>query len=320
MQAIIFDHVGEPGEVLNVADIPPPHVRAGHALIAVRARPIHPADAAFIRGKYRLRPQFPQVAGLEGVGTVVETGAGVDAARGSRVAFRWPGSWAEFAVVPAERLIEVPPDISDQDACQMSLNPLTAWGLLDRAKVVQGDTIVLTAATSSVSNLAGALARRRGIRVIGIVRGDPSAAATRCTADHLLSDSDAELVASILSATDGKGAAALIDSVGGPIVAKLFGALAPGARLVAYGVQSSEAASVTNAMLIYSNLTWYGFGIDHWLSRLSPDATAAMRAELWSMLRQGTLSLPVASTHPLDAIGDALAAEAQSRRGKVLLV
>lgn len=321
MKAIVFDKVGEPEDVLKLADVAPLEPSSEDVVVKVSARPIHPADLAFIRGQYRVRPQLPQAAGLEGVGTVVDAGADIGVPLGTRVAFRWPGSWAEFAVVPAERLIEVPADVPDVTACQISLNPITAWGLLERADAREGESIVLTSAASSVSNLVGTLARQRGIHVIGVVRGDASESFSRCTADEVFSSGDADLVDSIVAATRGRRAAALIDSVGGPIVPRLFGTLAAGGRVVAYGVQEREPAAITNAMLIYSNLTWYGFGIDHWLSQLCEEAAIVMRDELWSVIRSGMLPLPVASVHALDGFGEALAAHAERERaGKVLVI
>jgi NADPH:quinone reductase-like Zn-dependent oxidoreductase len=74
-------------------------------------------------------------------------------------------------------------------------------------------------------------------------------------------------------------------------------------------------------MLIYSNLTWTGFGIDRWLSVRPAGAAAAMLQELWSMIRDGTLALLVASTYPLARFDEALASDARpQRRGKILLV
>src|ERR1700722_5482086 len=129
MKSILFRQVGEAADVLQYADAAEPQISDGHALVKVTSRPIHPADLAFIRGQYRVRPSFPQVAGLEGIGVVVASPAGALFATGSRVAFRYPGSWAELACVPFDRLIPVPPGVSDEAACQISLNPVTAFGL-----------------------------------------------------------------------------------------------------------------------------------------------------------------------------------------------
>lgn len=316
MQALIFEAVGEPGEVLKAAEIAPPEAGADHALVRVTARPIQPADLAFIRGQYRIRPQFPQVAGLEGAGIVLSAPAGGGIAPGTRVAFRWPGSWADIAAVPLSRLVPIPPDVADDAACQISLNPLTAWALLDDAKAVEDDWVILTAASSTVASLIAAICRVRGIRTLGVVRADPARAPT----DVGFSSDDPNLAEKIADHVGPKKAQALLDSVGGPLAARLTGALAPGGRIIAYGVQDPTPAAVTNAMLIYSNLTWVGFGIDRWLALAGPEKTATAFAEIWALLRSGVVSLPVASSWPLAEFRAALAADATSmRKGKVLL-
>lgn len=321
MQAIVFDRAGEPGEVLRLVERAVPEPVGDQVLVKVAARPIHPADLAFIRGQYRVRPQFPQSAGLEGAEVVVSSPVNGALAAGTRVAFRFPGSWAEYAAVPLERLITVPADIPDDMACQISLNPITAWALLDQAEVKPGDWILLTAATSTVSNLAGAMAKRRGIQIIGLVRGAAEGKRTRSLAEHVLSTDEPNLPDALLVIAGERRIAALLDSVGGPNTTKLFPALAPGARIIAYGVQDRTPAAVTNAMLIYSNLTWKGFGIDRWLSEFPADQIVGMVGELWSMIRDKTLSLPIASKHSLREFHNALAADAQiARAGKVLLV
>ena len=321
MQAIIFDHAGEPADVLRHADAPMPTPGDNQVLVKVVARPIHPADLAFIRGQYRVRPQFPQVAGLEGAGVVAKSPSNNAFPPGTRVAFRYPGSWAEYAAVPLERLIEVPAGISDDVACQISLNPITAWALLEEAKVKSGDRILLTAAASTVSNLIAAMAKRRGVNVIGVVRGNADQGSKRSLADHVLSINQPDFPDVLTAIVGDRRVAALLDSVGGPNIPKLFPSLASGARIIAYGVQDRAPAAVTNAMLIYSNLTWKGFGIDRWLSEFPDDQLTSMVQELWSMVRDKTLMLPVASKHSLGQFRNALAADARSdRTGKVLLV
>ena len=321
MQAILFDRAGAPDQVVRVAEVKPPRAAPGEALVQVMARPIQPADLAFIRGQYRVRPHLPQTAGLEGVGVVLQPAEGSEVAPGQRVAFRWPGSWAEVAAVPAERLIPVPDDVSDADACQMALNPTTAFALLQEAQVEPGGWLLLTAAASTVANLVGTLARRRGVHVLGVVRGDADASQSRCTADLVYSSDAADLPDLILAAPGFRQAAALLDSVGGPLVASLFPTLASGARIVAYGVQSRGLAAVNNAQLIYGNLTWMGFGIDRWLGQQSSQSIQDMYTSLWALTRAGELALPVTSIFPLKAIGAALAVDGSpGRRGKVLLI
>lgn len=116
----------------------------------------------FIEGRYRIEPALPQVAGLEEAGTVAAAGDGAQTPVGARVAFRHPGSWAEFAAVPEGRLYRVPDEIPSDSAAQFSLNPVTAWALLDELDAQPGDWIAINAASSSSAQLVSGLCRRRG--------------------------------------------------------------------------------------------------------------------------------------------------------------
>jgi len=320
MRALVFKHAGEAEDVLHLSEHSMPDLQHGEVRVKVTARPIQPADRFFIRGQYRTRPAFPQIAGLEGAG-VVDTSNDPAFHGGERVAFRWPGTWAEYIAVPAARLIRVPDEVSDDDACQIALNPITAWALLEEAKAGPGDWIALTAGGSTVSALMAALARARGIRVISLVRGEAARTATTSNADITLSVDAPDFPASVLQATGLVRVSALLDSVGGANTAKLFGVLRPGARVVAYGAQDAAAIPVTNAMLVYQNLTWVGFGIDHWLGGVSADRYNAMLSSLWQLIRAGSLPLPVAGRYRLEQARDALQAESRpDRLGKVLLI
>jgi NADPH:quinone reductase-like Zn-dependent oxidoreductase len=309
MQAAVFDEAGAPEQVLQVRTVAVPQPQAGEVLVKIEASPVQPADGMFIGGRYRIKAQFPQVAGLEGCGTVVACGAGVDLPVGTRVAFRHPGCWAEYAVVPTAKLSRVPQGVSVEDACQFSLNPITAWALLDECGAQSGDWIAMNAAASTVSGLVRALAARRGIRVVGIHRSDAPQGDVSSGAE--------DLGAALLAATGGAPLAALLDCIGGQSVMRVLPAMKTGGVIVSYGVLEREPAPMANADLIYRNLTWKGFGVDHWLARNAPQV-AAMGQGLWSAIRDGALPLPVRSRHALADVRQAFATPAGG--GKTLLM
>ncbi|MBS0534649.1 MAG: hypothetical protein JSR72_11380 [Proteobacteria bacterium] len=93
MKALVFRRAGEPRDVLEYADAPDPVATDGHAVVRGAMGPIHPADLAFIRGQYRVKPAFPQVAGLEATGTIVAAPAKrhSDPGRGSLSVIPVPG-------------------------------------------------------------------------------------------------------------------------------------------------------------------------------------------------------------------------------------
>jgi len=124
MRALVFDESGDSAAVLRLGEAPEPVLQPNGVLIEVRARVIQPADFLFVRGIYRVRPIFPQVAGFDGAGVVLELGRDVRGLSvGQRVAFRSVGAWAERAVAPAERVYPVPDDI-DREIARLKLDSM----------------------------------------------------------------------------------------------------------------------------------------------------------------------------------------------------
>jgi NADPH2:quinone reductase len=315
MQAAVFQAAGEPEQVIEVQRVAVPQPQADEVLVSIEASPVHPADLMFIGGRYRIKPAFPQIAGLEASGVVVQAGAGAPVPIGTRVAFRHPGCWAEFAAVPAAKVFEVPHGIRADAACQFALNPITAWGLLDEAGVQEGDWVAVNAASSTVAGIVRGLARRRGAQVVSIYRGTPPAGT-----DAAVSSGSEDLAAAILAATAGAPVAALLDCVGGASITRVLPAMKPGGCVVSYGVMEREPAAMGNVDMIYRNLTWKGFGVDYWLQR-SAQQRSVMADGLWAAIAQGDIALPVRSRHGLARTRAAIAdATHGPNTGKALIV
>ena len=315
MRAVLFDTTGEAEEVLSLREVAIPTLNSREVLVQVDARPIQPSDLMFIGGRYRIKPKPPQIAGLEGGGTVVATGPHCTVQTGTRVAFRHPGTWAEYVAVPEAKLYVVPDGVDIEAAAQFSLNPITAWALLDELQVAEGSWIALNAATSHVAGLLRALCDMRGIHTVNLVRNGPVADRGHPT---LVVDGAVDPQA-VLRLTNGALLAGLLDSVGGSAITSLLPAMAVGSTIVSYGTMSQEAAMVSNADVIYRNITWKGFGIDHWLG-VTP-RRAEMLAALWPAISSGRLPLPVAERHDLSDFRNALSAAARrARQGEKILI
>ena len=320
MQAIVFDQPGEPESVLTLRDVASPSPDAGQVLIKVSARPIQPADFMFVRGRYRIKPEFPQVAGLEGVGTVVSCGAGVSACKPSdRVAFRAKGAWAEYALAPVSRVYPVPPQIPDSVACQFSLNPLSAWGLLAECGLAPSSRILVTAGRSVVARLLARLARRKGLTTTLLVRDDGRYSAlddgNRVIANGA---SVAETLQQVVR--DHGEFHAVLDSVGGRDTVALMNSLAPKSRLISYGILSDTDITLKASQILFKSVTWQGFGIDGWLDGVPAEELSAAQENIWNLLSASPDLLPVIGTFSLSNIRQAIAAVRKpTRPGKVLL-
>lgn len=321
MQAVVFDHSGEPETVLALRDISSPTPNADQVLIRVSARPIQPADFLFIQGRYRIKPEFPQAAGLEGAGTIVSCGAGVSSFKaGDRVAFRSKGTWAEYALAPTSRVYPVPPEVPDSTACQFSLNPLTAWGLLDECNLPASSRILATAGRSVVARLLVNLAQRRGLTITLLVRDNGRYSALN-DSYQVIADgaSVAETLEKVVS-NHGEFHAAL-DPVGGSDTVALLNALAPESRLISYGILDDTDITLKASQILFRSVTWQGFGIDGWLDSLSAEKLSIAQEQLWNLLSASPDLLSVADTFGLSDIQQAIAsARKPARPGKTLLV
>lgn len=322
MQALVIERLGLPEDVLIAQELPPPTAGPGQVLIHVTARPIQPADFLFVAGRYRIKPTAGQVAGLEGVGTIVACGPNVTAiAPGARVAFRAPGAWAEYAVAPTSRIYPVPPGVPDSVACQFALNPLTAWGLLSECDLSASSRLLVTAGRSVVARVLVELAQRQQIRTALLVRDGNGCAVLRADTAHLVAhgESVAETLKIVIDAEGGFHAA--LDAIGGANTLALIDALEPGGRLISYGVLDDSDITLKASRILYKNMRWQGFGIDGWLNHVAPEELAAAQRVLWPILADKPDLLPIIDSFRLSEVRDAIhAVRTKARPGKILLV
>jgi NADPH:quinone reductase-like Zn-dependent oxidoreductase len=319
MEALVFDQAGEAETVLRygAAEVPVP--AEGEVLIQVQARVIQPADRLFISGRYRVRPKFPQVAGLEGAGVVDAVGKGVDERLiGRRVAFRNPGAWAAYAVAPVTRSYVVPDDIEPALACQFALNPLTAWGLLETAGLPKNGSLLVTAAKSAVARWLAALAQERGLQVTSAARDEGGWIAWDPSRPSDVTHG-ATLRDVLEPVRPAQGFDAVLDPIGGAQTTQLMDACAPGATIVSYGVLDDRPFEIQASRILYRNLRWQGFGIDLYLDRMPAAALAQASATIWRLMREQPQLLPIAARYGLGDYVRALSESVRfSHQGKVL--
>lgn len=321
MQAIVFDHPGEPENVLTLRNISCPSPKADQVLIKVSARPIQPADFLFIQGRYRIKPEYSQAAGLEGVGVIVSCGSALSSHKvGDRVAFRGKGAWAEYALATTSRIYPVPPGIPDSVACQFSLNPLTAWGLLAECNLPHSSRILVTAGRSVVARLLVHLAKRKGLKTTSLVR-DNGRYSALIDSNQVLADGDS-VSETLQKVVCGRGEFhAVLDAVGGSDIVALISSLAPKSRLISYGILNDTDIAIKASQIVFKSMTWQGFGIDGWLDSVSTEELSIAQNQMWSLLSDSPDLLPVVDTFDLGNIQQAIASVRKpAQTGKVLLV
>jgi NADPH2:quinone reductase len=217
---------------------PAPH----EALLRQTAIGLNYIDIQHRTGRYPL-PSYPSPIGLEAAGVVEAVGARVENLRpGDRVVYSAPpiGAYADWRVMPSDRLVPLPPDISDETAAAVLTKGLTAHYLLFTTYPVRaGETILVHAAAGGVGQLLCQWAHHLGARVIGTVGSDAKAEIARqhgCDATIIYSRED--FVARVRALTDGAGVPVVYDAVGRDTFEGSLNCLKPRGVLVSFGTPS----------------------------------------------------------------------------------
>lgn len=239
MKAIRIHNFGGP-EVLTFEDIPVPEPAAGEARVKIEASGVNFIDVYHRTGLYPLKTPF--TLGTEGAGIVDAVGTGVtEVIKGDRVAYAMiPGSYAEYTVVPAARLVPVPANIDAQTAAAVMLQGMTAHYLTYGAyQLKKGDTALIHAAAGGAGLLLVQVAKMLGAKVIGTVSTEAKAAlAKQVGADEIILYTQADFLTEVKRITDGKGVHVVYDSVGATTFDKSLDCLKPRGYLVLFGQSS----------------------------------------------------------------------------------
>jgi NADPH2:quinone reductase len=169
MKAIQVLKTGGP-EVLTLVDLPVPQPKPNEAIVKIAAAGVNFIDIYFREGRYP--SPLPFIDGQEAAGTVTEVGSDVKSLKpGDRVAYTGAmGAYAEYAAVPADRLIRVPDKLSDQQAAAAMLQGMTAHYLIHTTyPLKKGETALIHAAAGGVGLLMVQMAKNIGARVIATV-------------------------------------------------------------------------------------------------------------------------------------------------------
>ena len=319
MQAIQIQRTGGP-EVLTPAEVEQPQPGPGEVRLRVTAAGVNFIDVYHRTGLYPM--PLPLIPGAEGAGVVNAVGPGVETVRvGDRVAStELQGAYAEYAVVPADRVVPIPDGVSDEQAAAVLLQGLTAHYLVhDSYRVQAGDTVVVHAAAGGVGLLLTQLATKLGARVIGTVSAleKEKLARDAGAAEIIGYDSIAEDVRRL---TDGEGVPAVYDGVGRTTFDASMASLRPHGVLVLYGQSSGlvppfDPNRLQHAGSIYLTRPT----LRHFVA--TPEELTRRADHILGMVADGSLSVHIGGRYPLAEAGRAHT-DLQSRRttGKLLLV
>jgi NADPH2:quinone reductase len=321
MKAIQVKQPGGP-EAMELVDLPVPQPKANEAVVKLSASGVNFIDVYVREGRYKALPPF--VLGQEGAGIVNAVGTGVTSVKnGDRVA--WSsilGSYAEYAAVPADRLVPVPDGVTDQQAAAAMLQGMTAHYLLyDTYPLKRGETALVHAAAGGVGLLLVQMAHNIGARVIATVSTDEKAKLAReAGADEIILYTKSDFEAETKRMTGGKGVDVVYDSVGKTTFEKGLNVLRPRGMMALFG-GSSGAVPPLDLMVLAQKGSLYVTRPTLGAYIASRDELLARSGAVFGMIASGKLKLRIEHTYPLAEAQQAHRdLEGRKTTGKLLLI
>ena len=321
MKAIRVHTPGGP-DVMKLEDVPEPQPKAGEAIVKVDAAGLNYIDVYQRSGLYKL--DLPLTLGLETGGTVTAVGAGVTEVKvGDRVAYTGvAGAYAQYAAVPAARLVVLPQGISTKQGAATMLQGMTAHYLATSTyPLKKGDTCLVHAAAGGVGLLLTQIARLRGARVIGTVSTEEKAKLAReAGADEAILYTKQDFAAEVKRITGGKGLQVAYDSVGKDTWEGSLNSLAPRGLIALYDASSGPIGQIDPQILnAKGSLFLTRPSLFHYIA--TREELMQRAGELFGWIRDGKLKLRMEFEFPLkDAAESHKALEGRRTTGKVLLI
>ena len=236
MKAIQVARTGGP-EVLTLVDLPVPTPKPNEAIVKIEASGVNFIDVYFREGRYP--SPLPFINGQEGAGVVTEVGGDVTNLKtGDRVAYTSSlGSYAEYAAVPAARLVKIPDGLNFEQAAAAMLQGMTAHYLLfSTYKLQSGETALIHAAAGGVGLLLVQMAKKIGARVIATAGTEEKAQLARdAGADETIVYTQVDFETETRRLTEDKGVHVVYDGVGKATFEKDLNVLRPRGYLVLFG-------------------------------------------------------------------------------------
>jgi NADPH2:quinone reductase len=308
MRAVVVDQWMQPSDLV-VSEMPEPEVAPGSLKIEVRAAGCNFFDILMVQGKYQVKPPFPFVPGAEIAGIVREVGDGVEGfSVGDRVlASQGIGGFAEFAVVPAAASHRIPDGMSFAEGAALPIiYPTSYAGLVFRAQLVAGETLLVHAAAGGVGIAAVQIGAALGARVIATAGGaDKLEIARQNGAAEVIDYRSEDFVARVMELTDGRGADVIYDSVGGDVFDKSLKCIAWNGRLLVIGFASGRIPEVKANRILLKNIAVTGL---HWGAHAvkEPQRVSETFDALFALHAAGKIKPVIYKTYGLDEVAVAL--------------
>ncbi len=251
MKAIRVSQPGGP-ESLVLTDVDIPSPGPGEARVRVLYSGVNFIDVYHRTGRYPL--PLPFTPGQEASGVVEAIGEGVTEVKvGDRVAYAMTlGSYSQYTIVGAWKLVPIPKQVSDRDAAAAMLQGMTAHFLVTACNpILNRDVVLIHAAAGGVGLLLTQMARLRGARIIATVgSAEKVNLAKAAGADEVINYTTQDFVAEVKRLTNGVGVHCVYDSVGQATFLKGLDCLRTRGHMVLFGGASGPVAPIDPILLM----------------------------------------------------------------------
>ncbi len=312
MKAVIIREFGGP-EKLVIEDVEKRAPKAHEVSVKINAIGLNRAEVAARVGKYPLPKQPPIRLGFEGAGVVEAIGADV---RGFKVGQRvsvipdgsshvTEGTYAEYCNIAEEWLTSTPENLSDEESAALWMAYLTSWAaLIDYAGAAKGDSIIVTAASSSLGAPTFQTLAREQMTSIATTRSSDKVKRIKLSgADFVIDTSTEDLVQRVKEITNKAGANFAYDCIGGPEVKTLIKSLAYNGKVLLYGMLDSRPMDLIPMSLMGKRISILSFIIFHSLA--DPEIRARGVRYVHEGASSGAFKPLIAKVFPFEKISQA---------------
>ena len=308
MRAIQIDEFGGP-EKLVAKDIPMPTPEENEVVVKLEYSGINYMDVYMRNGSYAkshtYQTPLPMTVGMEGAGTIHSIGKNVEGFKlGERVAYCLSrGSYAEYAAVPAWRLVKIPATVNSSNAAALMLQGLTAHYLTNSAYPLKAkDSCLIHAGAGGVGQLAIQLAKLKGATVITTVGSEEKVEiAKKLGADHTILYREVDFQKEVMRITENQGVNVVYDSVGKDTIDRSIRCLQKRGLCVMFGASSGQVAGIAPLALAEAGSIY--FTRPHLADYISNAEVINQRmSEIFSLISDGKLRASIHDVYPLSEI------------------
>lgn len=323
MRAISITEPGD-ADVLQVTDADAPSAGPGQVVVDTVAAGVNRADIMQRLGHYPPPKGASPLPGLEVSGTIREVGPEVeDWSVGDEVcALVDGGGYAEQVLVPAAQLLPVPKGVSVRDAAGFPEVACTVWSNVFMTANLQPDEVFLVhGGSSGIGTMAIQLAKAAGARV-AVTAGsqDKLDFCRELGADMTINYREQDFVEEVRAATDGRGAAVILDNIGAKYLPRNVDLLATNGRMVVIGLMGGRKGELDLGKLLSKRAAVIATSLRARPADEKAAIVAAVREHVWPAIEAGAVRPVIQGTHSLDRAADAhREMEESGHIGKILL-